>query len=815
MLLVPTVVFAESSVDFNTDFLDASSSQSTDFTKFSYANYILPGTYALSIAVNKVQITTEEDIQFFAPSYNKELSIPCITKETFGVLGLKEEWEAKGTWLDGGLCLDPRSIPEMTFVTDLNNAVLNIGIAQAYIEYNDPDWDPPSRWDDGIPGIFIDYNANGRIAKYQGNRSDNNESSITTIGTMGANAGAWRLRADFESKMGNIDQADKSWRWNQIYAFRAIRSLSAKLMFGEQYLSSTLFNSFRYIGASLESDESMLPPKLTGYAPEISGVAKTNAKVVVRQDGRIIYQTEVAPGPFRIQDINSFGGGTMDVSIEEQDGSIQSYRVETSSLVTLTRPGQFIYKLATGKTSKNDHGTQGPTFALGSFSWGASNNTTVYGGILASGEYQNIALGLGRDFAPFGVLSANISYSRAALGRVFNNEVLSGKSYNITYSKQFDAINSQVTFAGYRFSERNYMDMNQFIDKRYNSGDVDNSKELYTIIFGTAFPEVNMNLYLNYSHQTYWNRDNTDQYNVTVSRNFDIGTLKNVTASLSAYKMKSKESDQDGVFFNLNIPLEGNNSSIGYSTTVNDGTTNSSLNYYNRVDDRNSYNLRAGTTSGNKGNLTGVYDYDGDMAALTFVGNYAQDSQASISMQAKGGLTTTAEGAALHRMSSPGSSRILVDTGGVKGVPISSGITPIRTNSYGKGVIASMQDYSRNNLNIDLDKLPDNVEALRSTQYATLTEGAIGYRKFQVIEGQRLMAIISTPDNQHPPFGATVTNQNNIDVGIVADDGFVYISGVKPSDKLNVLWDSNKCEISLPQNINDNLTNTVLLPCQN
>lgn len=33
------------------------------------------------------------------------------------------------------------------------------------MEYEDPNWDPPSRWDDGILGAFIDYNATGRVVK--------------------------------------------------------------------------------------------------------------------------------------------------------------------------------------------------------------------------------------------------------------------------------------------------------------------------------------------------------------------------------------------------------------------------------------------------------------------------------------------------------------------------------------------------------------------------------------------------------------------------------------------------------------------------
>lgn len=206
-------------------------------------------------------------------------------------------------------------------------------------------------------------------------------------------------------------------------------------------------------------------------------------------------------------------------------------------------------------------------------SLGATNNITVYGGLQASSEYQNVAFGLGRDFAPFGVLSGNINISRAQMGRLDDNETLTGNSYNLTYSKQFDEINSQITFAGYRFSERNYMTMSQFIDRRYKGDTVDSGKELYTIIFGTAFPDYNANMYLNYSHQTYWNRASTNQYNFTLSNYFDIGKVKNISLSLTAYKTKSRESDDDGIYLNLMIPLDKNESSISYSGSYSGGIT--------------------------------------------------------------------------------------------------------------------------------------------------------------------------------------------------------------------------------------------------
>ena len=107
------------------------------------------------------------------------------------------------------------------------------------------------------------------------------------------------------------------------------------------------------------------------------------------------------------------------------------------------------------------------------------------------------------------------------MGDFADKQNKTGGSYSITYSKEFDTINSQLTFAGYRFSERDYMTMNQFVDLRYRGGNTDNSKEMYNIIFNKVFLSLRMNVYLNYSHQTFWNKASINNYSMTLSRNFD------------------------------------------------------------------------------------------------------------------------------------------------------------------------------------------------------------------------------------------------------------------------------------------------------
>ncbi len=112
-----------------------------------------------------------------------------------------------------------------------------------------------------------------------------------------------------------------------------------------------------------------------------------------------------------------------------------------------------------------------------------------------------------------------------------------------------------------------------------------------------------------------------------------------------------------------------------------------------------------------------------------------------------------------------GGTRLLVDTDGVGGVPVDGG--QVVTNRWGTGVVTDISSYYRNTTSVDLKRLPDDVEATRSVVESALTEGAIGYRKFSVLKGKRLFAILRLADGSQPPFGASVTSEKGRELGMV------------------------------------------------
>lgn len=797
-------VMAKDVTGFNTDILSSEDKENIDFSRFDIAGYIPPGTYDMKVVVNSQDLGSKK-IRYYADDSAKGNSVPCLNKEIVEEIAFKEKERGELHWSQNGECLNVSDISGVMVDGDLSTAKIDIQIPKVYLEYSDDSWDPPARWDDGIPGIMADYNIIGNTYK---NTNSGTVNSLNSNGVIGTNAGPWRARADWQgqTRSGERDSSSNA-EFSRYYAFRALPSIRSKLEVGESYFSSGVLDTFRFTGIKLNSEEGQLPPNLRGYSAAVTGIANTNAKVTVSQQGQIIYETNVPAGPFSINDLNSVYRGELDVTVEEQDGSVKHFTVNTASIPYLTRPGLVRYNLAAGRPSDLQHHLDDPKVVGGDFSWGISNGWSLFGGSLLSEKYQALAVGLGRDLEIFGALSVDVTTSRADLPE---KGTLSGNSYRVNYSKSFDELNSQISFAGYRFSQKEFLSMNDYLSRLKSDSYEGKNKEYYTVIFNKNFTDSGLSTFVNYSYQSYWDRPVSERWSINLSKYFSLGRLKNISATLSAYRQTSYFGDDKGGYLSFSLPF-GSNGTLGVNSFVTNRNYNHNVSYNARVNDRTNYQVSTGIAK-NGYTASGYTSYRSDVAELNVSGSAEGSSYSSASLGVRGGITATRGGVALHPSYVLGGTRMMVDTEGVADVPINAGGRTIRTNRAGIAVISDVTNYYKNQVRIDVNKLPKNAESTDSIKQFTLTEGAIGYRKFAVISGQKALAVIRNQDGSYPPFGATVKNSRKQEVGIVSDSGNVYLSGLKPSQKLTVTWGKEgECEVSLPENIPE--TSSLLLPC--
>lgn len=793
-------------VVFNTDVLDVNDRKNIDLSEFSKAGYIMPGSYLMSIRLNQRDLD-EETVSFFAPDDDPKGSEVCLTSDLVKKIGFTADIINNAKWWHNGKCFQISGLHGAQVHGDLSTATVDLSIPQAYLEYSSDDWDPPSRWDEGVPGIIVDYNLTGT-------RNHNTDLGgtgqyLSGNGTVGANYGEWRVRGDWQGERSKYShEVVNNWQWSRLYAYRPITSLRSKLIIGENNLSSDIFDTFKYSGINLSSDDSQLPPNLRGYAPEVSGIARTTAQVTVSQQGRIIYQTQVAPGPFEIKDINSSTKGTLDVSVQEQDGSVQKFQVNAASVPYLSRPGRLRYKLTSGKPEGGRHDLVGPLFASGEFSYGINNGWSVYGGLMLSNVYTSLSSGVGRDLLNFGAVSFDVTTSSADYK---NGKSSKGNSYRLSYSKTFDSINSQIAFAGYRFSEHGYVSMDEFIDSEYLDYQAKASKDKYSISFIKDFADLNLTTNFDFSKEDYWDKyPANERYTFTLSKFFDVGSYKNISLSLSAFRSQYYNEWDKGGYLNISIPLMGGGT-MSYAGSSSSGKVSNSISYYNKLGDNDFYQVSAGKETGATIG-SGYFTHEGDAAEVELTAGYESGRYTSAGVSLRGGATLTKQGFVAHRIGTIGGTRMIIDADGIKGVPVSDNGTTIKTNYFGLAAVTSLTSYYRNKFSIDLDHLDQDIEIPNSLRTATLTEGAIGLRKFEVIKGEKSFVTIRLKDGKAAPFGAIVTDSNNRQTGMVGDGGYTWLTGMEPKGIMDVQWGGRKqCSINLPEKISGNM---LLLPCQ-
>lgn len=784
---------------FNTDLLDISDKDNFQIDYFSKPGYIPPGNYYFSISLNNNALK-DEKIRFFESLNDPSMTEACLTPEIVKSFGFLKKNQKQLEWVSiPGIkeqCLVVSSVDGMLVQANLPQNSLSIRIPQSYLEYQNSYWVPSSLWSTGINGFILDYNISANWIK-QNHTADDNTGNVNTFGLLGYNLGAWRIRAEWQANYRHIvtgyNQKNSDFRWNRFYMYRPIPSLKSQLTVGENYLITDIFDSFRYTGASLVSDINMLPPNLRSYAPEVTGIAQTNALVTISQLGRVIYQSVVPPGPFNIRDLNEGLTGTLNVRVEEQDGRVEEFSVEATSLPFLTRPGQVRYKAAMGRPTNFDHEVTGDLFATGEFSWGVSTNWSLIGGGVLGKDYNSVALGAGRNLHALGAIAFDVTHAMAKLPLGENR---SGQSYRINYSKTFNQLGSQIQFAGYRFSERNFLSMNDFLNISENRPYIGQNKEMYRIALNQHFPSKNISLNLNLSKQTFWDgAKDREYYNVSANKIFNFHELKGVTVSVNAYQNRFEEKEW-GAFLSLSIPLD-NGARAGYSLDTTKNTTSNRVSYSDIVDERTNYQMSYAYDDKDYSSVSAYLNHRSDRARFSVSANHQQDRYSSVAMTMQGGLTVTAEGTDFHRIASMDSTRILVDTEGAENIPLKVYGPTTPSNRFGKAVIGDVNSYYRNQIKVDLNKIPKNAEVNDSIIYSTLTKGSIGYKKLSVISGQKQLLVLKLDTGGYVPFGTQVFNEQGKVAGMVDDQGLTYLFGIHDGKSMTAKLSKNsECVIT-------------------
>ena len=811
LLSLPGFVFAAET--FNAEMLknvgNGGDIQDVNLDYFAEKGGQMPGTYQVDIYLNNQQVDSR-NVEFVSLPDAPGKLYGAITPAEMAEYGVKLDVfpDLKAVAPDAQLT-KPLSayVPLATENLDLNRKRYDITVPQIGVNMRPRNSVDPKRWDNGIAAFMLNYSYSGSTTQ----RDDSGQSKSNFVNLRsGANLGAWRLRnystySDqyTEGTHGGDDTNTRDFESINTYVQRDVRFLQGgQLTLGEYSTPADVFDSVQFTGAQLASDDQMLPDSMSQFAPTVRGIAKSNAQVTIKQNGYVIYQSNVSPGPFAITDLYPSGnGGDMEVTVTESDGSTTKFNIATSSVPILQREGRFKYNLALGKYRSGNDDTQTPNFIQLSNIYGLTARTTVYGGVQYAENYRAANVGVGFDLGSVGAVSFDATQATSEFDDALGTK--KGQSYRAMYAKNFEATDTNLQIAGYRYSTEGYY---AFSDVQNYQEDTDNDFDDYNRSHNQRSKmqlSVNQSIgdygsiYVSGSQQDYWGGDgkekllqlgyNTSIYGISYGFNYNYSKNPGMT-----------EADQ--VFaFNMSVPLDkfmgpsGSWATYSMSTKRHGSTVQQAGISGTLLENNNlSYSAQQGyenQDNGASGNAS--MDYKGGSGEGNLGYSYDQDTrQWSYGLQ--GGVLIHENGITLSQPL--GDTIALVKAPGADDVDVENN-SGVHTDWRGYAVVPYAQPYRKNSVTLETESFGDDVDMDMNTQTVIPTRGAVVRADFKTRVGQR--ALVQLLFMGKPvPFGATVSLLDNDSTvtGIVSDNGEVYLTGLPETGNIMAKWGNGSNE---------------------
>ncbi|EIO7469647.1 fimbrial biogenesis outer membrane usher protein [Salmonella enterica subsp. enterica] len=776
--------------------IDGPGKELTDLSAFEEGVGQMPGNYHVDVIVNKSSVGVH-DIEFVMQkdSAGNSTLQPCISVETLRGFGIRTD--AFPGLAGHGDCANLTAIPLARAEFAFERQQLRLSIPQAAVDNHARGYVAPERLDEGINALLLNYNFTG--ANTEARHSDMTDSDSYYLSLRpGINIGPWRIR-NYSTWSRNVtgDSASENWDSLYTYAQRNIIALKSQLTLGDSTAPSEMFDSVPFRGAQLASDDDMLPDSLRGYAPVVRGIARTNAQIIVKQNGYTIYQSYVSPGAFEITDMYPTGSsGDLDVTIKEADGSEQHQTVAFASLPILQREGRLKYSLTSGQYRPYDSSIDKAMFTQATAIYGLPAGFTVYGGGQFSQHYQSLLTGVGKNLGTFGAVSVD---GTQAWSQQKDLEKESGQSWRVRYSKNILETGTNISIAGYRYSTSGYYTLSEVLDT-WRDKPWENTNERRR---NRAELMLNQNLggdlgslSLNVMSEDYWNSDRKMRsigagYSTNwagVTWNFNYSYNRNITDEDS-----DKVYDEDQVFsLNITVPLDRwlSNSYATYSLNSSkrgDTSHNVGLNGTALEDQNLNWSIQESQTNhgqGNGGNAS--LDYQGTYARVNTGYSYDHD-QRRFDYGIEGGAVIHAHGLTLSQ--GLGETVALVEAPGAAGVSVSNQ-TGVKTDFRGYTIVPYVTPYRESTVSLETATLPDGADVELTSQVITPTRGAITRAHFDTRIGKRVLMTLTRPGGEVVPFGAMVTNRDasNATGAIVGDGGQVYLTGLNDTGTAIAKW---------------------------
>ncbi|WP_438451921.1 fimbria/pilus outer membrane usher protein [Vibrio alginolyticus] len=683
---------------------------------------------------------------------------PCISQNAFINMNVSESLLNKIRDINFYNKSECYVIPSDIISYNIDSSYLSarFNIPQADLSKSSRGYVNPKYYNFGDNGAYINYSASKYLRT--GSNGSITEDYLSLDSSLNVNG--WYLR--------HAGYYDDSYINSQMYLTRVLPELTSAIKIGRYSTSGRTFTSVPIEGLALEKKIEMLPTGMQGFAPTIRGTASTTAVVKVEQNELEIYRETVPPGDFIIEDLNPLGfGSDLMVTIEESDGSEKKFRVVYNPTSRMIRPGQLNQNVYFGKTNIS---ADDMTFMEYGAEFGLTNVATLYGGVQVASDYNAQLIGLS-----FGTLLGGVSFDITNSNSYFDRW-LNGQTYNLNWSKSFESLDTDITFAAFRYSTENYFTLSEYVRDLSKTGtNLSRTKGSLALSVNQRLGDDFGSLYANVSQRNFWDVDKVErQYQLGYSNSWDI-----INYSVSANRTEQRNGIYDTAFqlsvsFPLTFGSNGHNSptvSLAYQGNEHSQNGRLGINGVYGEDAKFSYGLSTQRASNKKNmSLNSYVSYRNPYADMSV--NYSHNNNGdSYSLGVRGSVVAWADGVALSSQQSD--TYAIVNIKDVSGAIINDSAHQV-TDMFGNAVVGSVYPYRRNNIIINDKNIDNNIVLSNGSKSLVPVRGGISLLRFDYDYKYNILLEIES-DNIIPYATPIFDRFNNI-VGYIGQKNKALIN---------------------------------------
>lgn len=671
------------------------------------------------------------------------------------------------------------------YTFDISVFRLDLRVPQAFVNQLEEGYVAPENWQRGINAFYTSYYASQYYSDYH--HAGSSKNSFVRFNS-GLNLLGWQLHSD-----ASFSQADNDagvWKSNTLYLERSFASILGVFRAGEMYTSADLFDAVRFRGVRLFHDLQMQPNSKQNFAPLVQGIAQSNALVTVEQNGFVVYQKEVPPGPFAIADLQLAGGGAdLDVTVKEADGTLTQYLVPYGAVPNMLQPGVAKYDVVAGR-SQIEGASRQSDFSQLSYQYGLNSLLTLYGGAMLADSYNAFTLGSGWN-TRWGAFSLDAvrSHSRQ------DNGTFDGQSYQLAYNKYINRTATHFGLAAYRYSSRDYRTFNDHVWANNKDSYTRERHDVYDIgdYYQNDFGRKNSfsanisqplaagwgAFSLSLLWRDYWQRGgHSEDYQLSYSNSW-----QRVAWTLSASQSYADDRREDKRFnIFISIPFtwgDGITSarrqlSLSNSTTFdNDGFAANNTGVSGTFGQRDQFNYGVNLSHQQHQETTAGANMSWNTPVAMLGGSYSQSSRyRQMSGNLSGGMVLWSGGLNLaNRLTE---TVAILDAPGLEGAYV-NGQKYRTTNRHGTVVYDNLSPYRENHLTLDVSESTTQSELIGNRKSVAPVRGAVVLAHFDTDTRRPWFIKAQRADGTPLTFGDDIEDERGHNVGLVGQGSRLFI----------------------------------------